>query len=61
MFLQPPEIKCYSGMVYTTKTDEFLEMFQTAFDPPPHFRKIMLRFFSGRGGGQKLFHIMSNE
>ena len=31
-----------------TKTDEFLEKFQTAFDPPPpHFRKIMLRFFSG--------------
>ena len=31
-----------------SKTDEFLEKFQPAFDPPPpHFRKIMLRFFSG--------------
>ena len=29
-----------------SKTDEFLEKFQTAFDPPPHFRKIMLQFFS---------------
>ena len=28
-----------------SKTDEFLEKFQTAFDHPPHFRKIMLRFF----------------
>ena len=27
-----------------SKSDEFLEKFQTAFDPPPHFRKIMLRF-----------------
>jgi len=27
-----------------SKTDEFSEKFQTAFDPPPHFRKIMLRF-----------------
>ena len=26
-----------------TKTDETLEKFQTAFDPPPHFRKIILR------------------
>ena len=38
----------YLGMDDPTKTDEFLEKFQTAFDPPPpHFRKIMLRFFSG--------------
>ena len=29
-----------------TKTDEFLEKFQTTFDPPPPtFRKIMLQFF----------------
>ena len=29
-----------------TKWDEFLEKFQTAFNPrPPHFRKIMLQFF----------------
>ena len=27
-----------------TKTDEFSEKFQTAFDPPPHFRKVTLRF-----------------
>ena len=27
-----------------TKTDEFSEKFQTAFDPP-HLRKIILRFF----------------
>ena len=26
-----------------TKTNEFSEKFQTAFDPPPHFRKIILR------------------
>ena len=30
----------------TSKTDEFSEKFQTAFDPPPHFRKIILQFFS---------------
>ena len=28
-----------------TKTDELSEKFQTAFDPP-HFRKIMLQYFS---------------
>ena len=28
-----------------TKSDEFLEKLQTAFDPPPHFWKIMLQFF----------------
>ena len=29
-----------------TKSDEFLEKFQTAFDPPPpHFWKIMLQNF----------------
>ena len=28
-----------------TKSDEFSEKIQTAFDPPPHFRKIMLNFF----------------
>ena len=26
-----------------TKTDEFSEKFQTAFDPPSHFRKIILQ------------------
>ena len=31
-----------------TKTDEFSEKFQMAFDPPPHFRKIMLQSFSGK-------------
>ena len=28
-----------------TKSDEFLEQFQTAFEPPPHFWKIYCRFF----------------
>ena len=28
-----------------TKSDEFLEKFQTAFDPPPHFWKDILHFF----------------
>ena len=28
-----------------TKLDEFSGKFQTAFDPLPHFRKIMLQFF----------------
>ena len=27
------------------ETDEFLEKFQTAFDPPPHFWKIIMQFF----------------
>ena len=29
-----------------SKTDEFSEKFQTTFDPPPHFRKIMLQLCS---------------
>ena len=34
------------GTYQASKTDEFLEKFQTAFDPtPPHFRKVMLQFF----------------
>ena len=35
------------GTLTPSKTDEFSEKFQTAFDPPPapHFRKIMLRIF----------------
>ena len=28
-----------------TKLDEFLEKFQTAFDPPSHFWKIILQFY----------------
>ena len=28
-----------------TKLDEFSGKFQTAFDPPPHFQKIILQFF----------------
>ena len=28
------------------RTDEFSEKFQTAFDPLPNFREIMLQFFS---------------
>ena len=27
-----------------TKSDDFLEKFQTPFDPPPHFSKIILHF-----------------
>ena len=34
------------GTFDATKTDEISEKIQTAFDPPPHFRKIMLQFFS---------------
>ena len=34
----------FLGKDAISKTDEFSEKFQTAFDPPPHFRKIMLRF-----------------
>ena len=38
------------GTYQASKTDEFLEKFQTAFDPPPHVRisdpkKICCRFF----------------
>ena len=33
------------GTNEATKTDVFSEKFQMAFDPPPHFRKIILRFF----------------
>ena len=34
----------HQGTDGDTKTDEFSEKFQTAFDPPPpHFRKIILR------------------
>jgi len=29
-------------MPHVSKSDEFLEKFQTAFDPPPHFRKVIL-------------------
>ena len=35
----------FLGKDGVSETDEFSEKFQTAFDPPPpHFRKIMLRF-----------------
>ena len=34
------------GKPSNSKTDEFLEKFQTAFaPPPPHFRKVMLQIF----------------
>ena len=34
-----------SRMPRITKSDEFSEKFQTAFDPPPpHFQKVILRF-----------------
>ena len=32
------------GRPHVSKSDEFSEKFQTAFDPPPHFRKVTLRF-----------------
>ena len=34
------------GTGQATKTDEFSEKFQTAFDPIPHCQKIMVQFFS---------------
>ena len=40
----------YKGMGPATKSDDFLEKFQTAFDPPPHFWEIMLQiFYNGYG------------
>ena len=32
------------GKSPATKSDDFLEKFQTALDPPPHFWKIILQF-----------------
>ena len=38
------------ALLGSTKTDELLEKFQTAFDPPPHFWKIMLQIlYNGYG------------
>ena len=34
------------GTGYATKKDEFSELFQTAFNPPPNFWRIMLQFFT---------------
>ena len=35
--------QCALGKPKASKTDDFLEKFQTAFaPPPPHFRKIIL-------------------
>ena len=34
----------YQGTGKVNRSDEFSEKFQTAFDPPPHFRKVTLRF-----------------
>ena len=31
------------GTLTPSKTNEFSEKFQTNFDPPPHFRKVILR------------------
>ena len=33
------------GKSRATKSDDFLEKFQTALDPPPHFWKIILQSF----------------
>ena len=38
-----------------TKTDELSEKFQTAFDPPPHFRKITLQILYISLNGYKAF------
>ena len=41
---------CHLGKDGCTKSDVFSEKIQTAFDPPPHFRKIMLQmFYNGYG------------
>ena len=32
------------------KSDDFLEKFQTAFDPPPSFLEIMLQIFNNGFG-----------
>ena len=34
----------FLGTGDANKTDEFSEKFQTAFDPPSHFQKIILQF-----------------
>ena len=50
-----------------TKTDEFSIKFQTAFAPPPHFRKIILQIFNNfllkkhSSKAQKLQHKFWNE
>ena len=36
--------KIFLGKGDAIKLDEFLENFQMAFDSPPHFWKIILRF-----------------
>ena len=36
------------GTGHVTKSDEFLEKFQTAFDPPPRFRKLYCNSFLGK-------------
>ena len=36
---------CCLGKGPATKSDEFLEKFQTAFDPPAHFRKNLFQSF----------------
>ena len=42
-----PQVHSLQREADPSKTDEFSENFQTAFDPlPPHFRKIILQFFS---------------
>ena len=44
----PPPYQSLLGKLSPSKTDEFSEKFQMAFDPPPppHFRKVMLQIFS---------------
>ena len=43
------------GKVGATKSDEFSEKFQMAFEPPPHFRMIILQFFLGKRPQKALY------
>ena len=41
----PGHAMAHLGKGPATKSDDFLEKFQMAFDPLPHFWKIMLQLF----------------
>ena len=42
--IQNVQLVAKLGTGKVNRSDEFSEKFQTAFDPPPHFRKVTLRF-----------------
>ena len=45
LFLLAKSVRFTLGTGKVNRSDEFSEKFQTAFDPPPpHFRKVTLRF-----------------